>query len=205
MKKQVVIIHGGDVFDSYEEYLNDLKKSEYDFEREKMKGWKDSFEEKLGKGFEVIQPEMPNWMNARYVEWKMWFDKIVPFLEKEFVLIGHSLGGIFLGKYLAENTLKDKKILAVMLLAAPYRDVNSKEKLADFTLPLSLQNIEKQCDQVFLYQSKDDPVVDFANVEKYKKALPKAELVIFKDKRHFGGVPEFPELVRHVKDIFAKL
>jgi hypothetical protein len=76
MKKQVVIIHGGDTYDSYEKYLEDLKALKLDFTRVTKKSWKDSFEEDLGEGFEVIRPEMPNWMNAKYLEWKIWFDKL---------------------------------------------------------------------------------------------------------------------------------
>lgn len=51
--------------------------------------------------FKVIKPEMPNKDMARYSAWKLWFEKHLPFLDSEkLIVIGHSLGAIFLIKYL---------------------------------------------------------------------------------------------------------
>jgi hypothetical protein len=51
---------------------------------------------------------MPNPMNARYNEWKILFKKIVLLLDDNVILIGHSLGAIFLVKYLSENKFPKK-------------------------------------------------------------------------------------------------
>ena len=110
MKKQVIVIHGGDAFNTYKEYLAFLKNYEFNFEKLKIKGWKDALSEKLGKNFEVVLPKMPNSMNAKYSEWKIMFDKLLPFLENNLVLVGHSLGGIF-GKIFIRKQIS-KKILA---------------------------------------------------------------------------------------------
>jgi hypothetical protein len=54
--------------------------------------------------FKVIKPEMPNKDMARYSAWKLWFEKYLPFLDSEkLIVIGHSLGAMFLIKYLGEN------------------------------------------------------------------------------------------------------
>jgi len=45
---------------------------------------------------------------------------------------------------------------------------------------------------------KDDPVVPFAQVKKYKIELPNAEEIIFEDREHFSQ-EEFPELVKALK------
>ncbi len=70
MKKQVVVIHGGDTFESYEEYLNFLRKYEIDIERYKrdLGDWKQSLRPKLGEDYEVIIPVMPNKSNAQFEE-----------------------------------------------------------------------------------------------------------------------------------------
>ena len=65
MKKQIVVIDGGDAFNTYEEYLSFLRKKEFDFERLNKRGWKETLSEKLGEGFEVIIPKMPNYANVR--------------------------------------------------------------------------------------------------------------------------------------------
>jgi uncharacterized protein len=197
MKKQIIIIHGGETFDTYDDYIEFLKNAEYN--PDKRKKWKDSLAEDLGDDFSVIQPQMPCQWNAKYKEWKIWFEKVIPYIEDDVVIIGGSLGGIFIAKYLSENEFP-KKILATYLLAAPY-DSNDDYSLADFVLPESLSMFEKQGGKIYLYQSKDDTIVPFANVEKYAKALPTAEKVIFEDKWHFID-EEFPELVESIKKLY---
>lgn len=132
-KKQIILIHGGDTFDTYEEYLEFLKDWQIDFERirQRKKDWKETLAEKLGGEYEVIAPKMPNKQNAKYLEWKIWFEKVIPYLEAEVTLVGHSLGGIFLAKYLSENQFP-KRILGVFLVAACYDDKNFDYSLADF-------------------------------------------------------------------------
>lgn len=195
MKKQVIVIHGGDTFDSYEDYLTFLNAYEVDKESLFKKGWKSSLQIELGEKYEILLLRMPNQFNAKYLEWKTWFDKFIPFFNPEIILVGHSLGGIFLAKYLAENTLP-KNITALFLIAAPFNDVDTAS-LADFILPSSLELIEKQINHIFLYQSEDDPVVPFSELEKYQTQLPTAQVKIFKDKEHFNQ-ESFPELVDEI-------
>ncbi len=202
MKKQVVVIHGGKTYRTYKEYIFSLEKYKIDFEKIKNEGWKDTLEKKLGNGFEVIYPEMPNSSNAKYLEWKIWFEKIIPYLEKKVVLVGHSLGGIFLAKYLSENKFP-KKILATFLVAAPYDDKDDEESLADFKLKKDLSRLQKQSEKLFVWQSQDDDVVQFSDFEKYKKALLGAIYREFRNKGHFTQ-NNFPEIVQEIRKIFSK-
>ncbi len=87
----------------------------------------------LGNKFDVLLPKMPNPSNAKYNEWKIIFNKISKLLEKNVILIGHSLGAIFLIKYLSENKFP-KKILATLLISPPYDDDGMEESLGDFYL-----------------------------------------------------------------------
>jgi len=132
MKKQVIFIHGGETFDTYDEYIEYLKNTEFDPDKFKVKRWKDSLEENLGGGFQVIAPVMPSKYNSKYNEWEIWFKKTFPFLENDIVLIGHSLGGIFVAKYLSENKFP-KKILATYLIAASMNLKNLPSKYGFFT------------------------------------------------------------------------
>ncbi|MDD5146104.1 MAG: hypothetical protein PHF44_04660, partial [Candidatus Pacebacteria bacterium] len=65
-KKQIVVIHGGDTFETYEDYLAFLNSYEINFEKLKIKRWKETLGEGLGNDFEVVSPKMPNPMNAKY-------------------------------------------------------------------------------------------------------------------------------------------
>jgi predicted alpha/beta hydrolase family esterase len=200
MKQQVLIIRGGETFDSYEDYISYLKNREIGLDNLKMKkSWKNRMENDLGEDFEVFLPEMPNRRNARYLEWKIWFEKIIDILDDNLILLGSSLGGIFLAKYLSENKI-NKKLNAVILIAAPFDDSNNEESLTDFKLPNSLEKFTEQSENIFLIQSKDDILVPFEEVEKYKKALPRAKVIIFEDRGHFSQ-EIFPEIVELIKQL----
>jgi len=201
MKKQVVIIHGGDSFDSYEKYLEALKNWEVTLEwfLPRKADWKDNLPSDLGEGYEILAPRMPNKQNARYGEWKIWFERMLPFIQGEISLVGHSLGGIFLAKYLSENDFP-RKISGLFLVAAPH---NATEDIGDFVLSGLLEGIVKQCANVHLYQSKDDPIVSFNEFEKYQKNLPGSQFHIFEDRGHFKQ-EHFPELVEEIKKSYSK-
>jgi len=196
MKQQILVIHGGNSFHSYEEYLDYLRTKKIDLDHLQRNDWKTRLAEGLGEGFQVIFPSMPNKQNAKYLEWKIWFERFVPFLEEGVILIGHSLGGCFLAKYLSEETFP-KKIKAVFLVAAPY-DLDQDRNLKDFVSPKNLENFIRQVSKIVVYHSKDDAVVPISEIEKYKQALPSAEIVIFKDRGHFNQ-EEFGELVEAIK------
>jgi predicted alpha/beta hydrolase family esterase len=202
MPQQIFIVHGGEVFNNYEDYLEYLRNYKVDIDKVKHGGWKDHLQEVLGSDYEVIYPKMPSQRNAKYIEWKLWFDNFLPFLKDGIILMGNSLGSIFLAKYLSENDFP-VKIKAVFLLAGPYDDKDRNDiryTLGDFALPESLERFEKQAGKIFLYHSEDDPCVPFIDLEKYAKALPSAEKVIFKDKGHFA-LKEFPEFIEKLKSI----
>lgn len=199
-KKQIVVVHGGSTFDTHKDYLSFLKNLEIDLDKYRRIKWSDSLREKLGRGFDVLSLKMPNPTNAKYGEWKILFKKVAPLLEENVVLIGHSLGAIFLAKYLSESKLP-KKILATLLVSAPHDDENTEESLADFVLPKKLGKFNKQAGKIFLYHSEDDLVVPFSHLGKYRKELPVAVVREFKKRGHFNQA-DFPELVNDIKGLF---
>jgi len=124
------------------------------------------------------------------------------FFKEEIILVGHSLGGIFLAKYLSENTIS-KTIKAVALVAAPFDDKGSEESLVDFRLPFSLKRFSEQAAKIYLFYSKDDPVVPFEQSKKYKKAIPSAKLVILDNRKHFNQ-ETFPEITKLIKTLYSR-
>ena len=200
MKKQVVVIHGGDTWTSYKQYIANLKLAKLDLGRVFKKGWKTTLQTKLGNRYDVVAPRMPNSMNAKYLEWKIWFDKHISHLNREVILIGHSLGGIFLAKYLSENRFP-KKIRGLFLVAPPYESHNPKTPLADFIMPKNVKRLEAISDKVYLYHSTDDKMVPTPEFSPFLKVLPNAKFRIFKNRGHFIGAT-FPELVRDIKVLY---
>ncbi|OGG73069.1 hypothetical protein A3A38_01830 [Candidatus Kaiserbacteria bacterium RIFCSPLOWO2_01_FULL_53_17] len=201
MKQQVVVIHGGDSFPAYDAYLSYLKNFKVDSidSFRPKKDWKTSLPETLGGEYDVLLPRMPNKNNARYLAWKLWFEKMIPFLNDEVILVGHSLGASFLVHYLSEEQFP-RRIRATLLVAAPYSIDMGAGTTPEFTAPDSLALLEKQGGKILLYHSKDDLVVPFSELAKYQKALPSATARAFNDRQHFNQ-ESFPELVADIQSL----
>ncbi|MEN8252590.1 MAG: alpha/beta hydrolase [Patescibacteria group bacterium] len=191
-KKQIIIIGGGEAWNTYEEYVGYLKEKKYDPYEERADLWSKTIGDVLGEDYETIKLSMPSPDNAKYKEWAIWFEKLLPYMNEEIVLIGHSLGANFLAKYLSENAFT-VSIEQLHLVAGCY-GVGGGFELSD-----SLEKVGNQCDKIYIYHSIDDPIVDYSDAEKYMKALPKAELVRFDDRHHFIQ-EEFPEIVENIKN-----
>lgn len=199
MAKQVVVIHGGETFDTYEDYLAALRSWEFDPARTEYKDWKKRLQDSLGDSYNVIAPVMPNKYNAKYQEWAIWFEKVIPHLQDNVMLVGHSLGGLFLMKYLAEHTLAIR-IGGIFIVAAPFTTTGTVTTLADFKIPSSLDGVWNQCGNIFFYHSTDDPVVPIDNLYLYQQSLPFAHVSIYSDRAHFNQ-EVFPELVADIQGL----
>jgi predicted alpha/beta hydrolase family esterase len=202
MKKQVMFIHGGDSFTKREDFLRYLTKVEIRNLPSNQTGgfWTKTLREDLGEEFEVFMPSMPNSQNAKYDEWKIWFERHYDYLKDGVILVGWSLGGMFLAKYLIENKPK-VAIKALVLLAAPcgYFDDSEGNDCGTFQFdPQQLPEITKSVKNISIWHSEDDFVVPFEHVRSYEKYLPEAEIVLFSDKNHFL-VPTLSELISKIK------
>ena len=102
MKKkiQLFVIHGGNTFKSDKDYFRYLKTRPISLEK-RVRYYEDYFDETLGKQFEIIRPRMPLQDYAKYKDWKIYFKRHIPHLRNNIILMGGSLGGIFLAKYLS--------------------------------------------------------------------------------------------------------
>ena len=72
---------------------------------------------------------MPLKEDAKYEDWKIYFERYIPFLRNDCILVGSSLGAMFLAKYLSENKFP-KKILATFLVCPPFDGTLSRTILA---------------------------------------------------------------------------
>jgi predicted alpha/beta hydrolase family esterase len=142
---------------------------------------------------------MPNNSNAQYADWKKMFEKVMDKVDEDVILVGHSLGALFLTKYLSENS-SSKRIKSIFLVAAPFDD-QSKESLGSFVIDVKkVESIAQKTDSIFLYFSKDDPVVAFSEADKYIQKLPLATLKVLDSRGHFRQ-EKFPELVADLQNL----
>lgn len=195
---QIMYIHGGSTFKNERDYLHYLKTKKISLET--RVSWHGSYLDKeLGKNFEIIRPRMPLQDNAKYRDWKIYFERYIPYLRNNIILIGGSLGGIFLAKYLSEHKFP-KKILATYLVCPPFDNtVNGEVLVSGFKLKPDLSLLEKNSKNLYLLFSNDDDVVPVSHAEKYRKKLKNAKIVIYKSKNGHFRVSKFPEIVKMVK------
>ncbi len=204
MKQQVFYIHGGSSYSDYNAFLDALQS---DIPRDlpslpKVKRWTDTLREDLGEDFEVFTPRMPNSQNAKYKEWKLWFERHFEYLEGDVILVGWSQGAYFFVKYLLEEKKPPFSIKALFLLAGPFEPVDfGGEDGGDFNFNTDdIEQLQEKVSKIVLLHSKDDPVVPYEHALEYKNGLPNAILVTYEDKNHFL-LQEFPEIIQMIREI----
>jgi predicted alpha/beta hydrolase family esterase len=198
-KIQIFFIHGGMTFKNYKDYLHYLKTRDISI-KEKIYWSNEYLKKRLGKDFEIIKPRMPLSENAKYDEWKIHFERYFPQLRNNIILIGSSLGGIFLAKYLSENRFP-KNILSTYLVCPPYdNSIPEEDLVGGFKLKPDLSLIEKNSKKIHLLFSKDDDVVPVSQAKKYEKKLKNANIVIYESKNGHFKISKFPEIIRMIKE-----
>lgn len=197
--KQILFIHGGTLAKNNEELLKTMHQREINpFETKKRR--RNRLQEDL-PDFRVIKPEMPNKELANYALWKMRFEKHIPFLDgEELIIIGHSLGGMFLTKYFAENEFPIK--VAQLHLVAPVLDAEGLPEgdnyLGDFAYALEdVPKISWKANHICIWTSKDDPTVPYTHGLRIHHAIQGSDFKLFEDKGHFRQ-EEFPELIQYI-------
>ncbi len=205
-KPQIFLIHGGNTFRNQKDYLHYLKTRKISLLSKNL-GWAQNYLDKeLGEKFEIIRPRMPLQDNAKYNEWKICFERYFPYLKNNIILIGNSLGGIFLAKYLSENKFP-KKILSTYLTCPPFDNTmhTEEELVGGFKLKSNLSLLEKNSNKLTLMFSKDDDVVPVSHAEKYRQKLPTAKIIIYKSKNGHFKISKFPEIVKMIKNNINEL
>jgi serine hydrolase len=168
LRKLVLFIHGGGE-GAYEE---DRKLAA-------------SLQDALGAEYDVRCPEMPDEDRPVYEAWKERIAKELNALEGEVILVGHSLGGSILLKYLSEEEL-ETLVTGLFLVATPYWGVEDWE-VGEYTLREDFASKIPKEMPVFLYHSRDDEVVPFEHAALYAEALPRVTVREFDGRGHQFG------------------
>jgi predicted alpha/beta hydrolase family esterase len=141
---------------------------------------------------------MPCRDNARYEEWIITFENYIPKLSDQVILIGLSLGGTFLAKYLSENQFP-KEIVSAYLIGTPYDDDLIGEELAGgFNIDSDLSLLEENCNKLTLMFSEDDDVVPVRHADKFRRTLSEPEIITYESKDGHFQVKELPELIEKI-------
>ena len=182
-KSNVVLIHGGEIWNTKETYRSKLQNGDLNsYWYQSKEGFKRTFKSDL-KDFckddhiSFIDPQMPNKTNADYTKWKWVFEQSLPFITSETILVGHSLGSMFLTKYLSENKLEFKSVFLVS--GGLWKD--SETKILDFDTKWGIGEdfslLSCYDNKINIVHSKDDNVIDFQRSLDLKEKLPNANFI----------------------------
>ncbi len=145
-----------------------------------------SLQSALGPAYEVRYPKMPEEDSATYADWKAPIERELASLDDAVILVGHSVGGSVLIKYLSEQQL-DKPISSVFLLATPYWGADEFWKWDEAHLGQDVATKLASIPRIFLYHSRDDDTVPFAHLALYAAKLPQATVREFDRRGHQFG------------------
>ena len=136
-------------------------------------------------------PEMPEPYSAKYEDWRDILNRFHP--DEKTILVGHSLGGGFLVRWLSEANAKVGKVV----LVAPWLDPN-KELETDFFNFLIDPQLVSKTESTAIFISDDDDKEELDSTERLKSEVENILVKEFKGKGHFilahMGTEEFPEL-----------
>jgi valyl-tRNA synthetase/predicted alpha/beta hydrolase family esterase len=201
----LIIIHGGEIWKDRETYISKIESDELnwmffkDGNNTKLT-WKTSIKNYCNSNqIQILSPQFPNSFNADYTKWKMVFEKTIPYINSNTVLVGHSLGSMFLTKYLSENDLDFGKLFLVSGGLWNSKDL-VKDDFNNKWVVENFDNLNKLGNKVYIVHSKDDKVVDFQRSMDLKSKLPDANLIEFEDLGHLNV--ECEELSEIIKSQF---
>ena len=168
--------------------------------------WFPWIKEKLEtEGYQVFIPQFPSppVVPAKISEW---FDVLKNYeseINENTILIGHSLGGLFLLRVLEKL---DHPIHTAVFVGTPVGEkpiTNWDRDSAFCGFEFDWNKIKNKAKNFIVYQSDDDPWVGLTNGEKLAKELG-VELTFIPNAGHFNkraGYESFPHLLEKLKPL----
>lgn len=127
----------------------------------------------LGDEYNVVCPIMPNPEDPSYGPWREELQEQLEALKGEVLLIGHSLGGSVLLKYLSEHQ-PPNSISGLFLVASPFWGKDEDWQADEFDLREDFAVRLAYIPNIFFYHSRDDEVVPVQHLRLYAASVPHA-------------------------------
>lgn len=155
------------------------------------------------EGCQVFVPQFPHPKDHTLADWLKVLKRYEQYINDDSILVGHSLGGLFLFRVLERLP---KSIYAAFLVGAPIglktiKYYVSDEKFSGFEF--DWKNIKTKAKHFSVYHSDDDPYVSKRNGEGLAKHLG-VELTFIPNAGHFNtesGYTKFDQLLEDIKKI----
>lgn len=154
----------------------------------------DHLQRELGDAYDVMAPTMPQPDDPHYQPWRDQIAADLAGIEGEPILVGHSLGGSLLLKYLAEGA-HQRPIRALFLVSVPYWGADFPE----YALPDDFAE-RLPPTPIVMYHSRDDPEIPFTHLRRYQEHLPAATSRAIEGSEHSftQGLPQLVEDIRRL-------
>lgn len=145
----------------------------------------DSLQKNLGDRYDVIAPNMPEpgWDAAEV--WPKYIHEAAEAHQPDFI-VGHSFGASNVLQYLVRYGTP-KSLQGIFLVAPPFWGSDANWDFKEYELPTDFADKLSHKTPLFLYQCRDDEVVDIAHIDRYAKAMPWATVRKFDHGGHQIG------------------
>lgn len=157
------------------------------------------------KGYKVFVPQFPSppKIPAKISEWFDVLKKYEQYIDKDTVLIGHSLGGIFALRLLEklQNPVKAAVFVGTPIGVKPILNYERDSSFSGFSF--DWKSISKKALHFEVFQSDNDPYVSLGNGEDLAKNL-NVKLNFVPNAGHFNtkaGYTKFDLLLEKIKPI----
>lgn len=166
------------------------------------KNWFPWLKKELGKRkLNCLVPNFPSPYKQDYGSWQEVLKSYVKIgcITENTIFVTHSLGGIFLVKFLIENKIKVKKIIGV----AGFNNLKFEDdmKLYESFYRESISLAKEHCKERICIYSNNDSYVPLSEAEKFAEEID-AEKVLIPNAGHFNekaGYKEFKEILKYIK------
>ena len=183
--KEVILIHGyNGVPKIYEWLKGELEKIDYT----------------------VIIPKFPSQVGVIYKNWKMILDEYKNYIDRDTIIVAHSIGNEFIIKYLVENNLDIKLYISLAGFAEVFEnegkdDLNRAVK--EFLITeQEINKFKELVDKKYSIYSDNDHIVPLKVLEKYPKMID-AKSMLIKGIGHMGkksGLENIPEVIEIIEN-----
>ncbi len=166
--------------------------------------WFPWLSEKLSEqGHEVIIPKFPTPEGQTLQNWMRVIQPYLELINKDTILIGHSLGAAFLLCVLEK--LKTK--IRAAFLVAGFTGLLGNDEFDQINKSLSVKlfnwnKIKKNCERFYIFNSTNDPYVPLEKGIELSQNLD-SDLIRFGEAGHFNsdsGYDEFPEILGYLEE-----
>ncbi len=167
--------------------------------------WFPWLKKELGKlGHEIFIPKFPTPDNQTLENWEKVFQEYKKYLDENSIVIGHSLGVVFLLRVLE----RESKPIKAAFFVSGFTDLLNNPTFDEINQTFIEKNfnwlkIKNNCNKFYVFHSDNDPYVPLSQAKKLSKKLD-TNLNLVKNAGHFNkgsGYSEFSLLLAQIKEI----